>query len=171
MRGGAHRRATLVLSGPKVGDLPCKTGAEDHHTAETFAARQRFNLDSFRGPIPAPLTARRQGPSIAPQMRPLGFDTGLPLGQSVTMQSVESEVLFDLTHPAAPRLRYHLVRWRKPRDRRWNGSSTAMTAGRIGTARTARCDGGGRKLPSSKLHPFSRSQRAVANAIAPRPAF
>jgi hypothetical protein len=62
----------LALSGAKVGDIPCEAGAEDHHSTETFAARQQCNLVSFRGPIPALLTARRQGPSIAPETALLG---------------------------------------------------------------------------------------------------
>jgi hypothetical protein len=64
MRGAARGRAGLILSGAKVGDIPCKTGGEDHNTTETFAARQSFKLISFRGPIPAPLMARRQEPPI-----------------------------------------------------------------------------------------------------------
>jgi hypothetical protein len=45
------------------------------------------------------------------------------------MQSVDKSVLFDSRRPVVPRLEYHLVRWREPRDHRWNGSSRATTAG------------------------------------------
>jgi hypothetical protein len=34
----------LALSGAKVGDIPREAGAEDHHSTETFAARQRLSL-------------------------------------------------------------------------------------------------------------------------------